>query len=136
MPFYLLALRIVKVYLRPLNIANKRLKQYNYNLAHELQTPISAIDLNLEILEDNYDKSIILDTRRNLKDMSHIIKHLLSLSEKSLHIEKEKLSLQSIVMEYIHYISQEEQDSININILRIIRMPDRIIMHGNSCFLS
>jgi signal transduction histidine kinase len=37
--------------LKPITETNKKLKEYNHNLAHELKTPLSVIKSDLELLE-------------------------------------------------------------------------------------
>jgi signal transduction histidine kinase len=75
--------RVVRLYFKPVEEANKRLKYYNHHLAHELKTPITAMSLNLDTLDIEYDKQAIIDSKKELNNMFNIVDSLLKLSEKS-----------------------------------------------------
>jgi signal transduction histidine kinase len=46
---YFLANRLSIIAMEPIKKANKNLKDYNHNLAHELKTPISIMRSDIEL---------------------------------------------------------------------------------------
>jgi signal transduction histidine kinase len=48
---YFIAYGLAKITIKPIEENNKKLKEYNHNLAHEIKTPLAVVKSNLELLE-------------------------------------------------------------------------------------
>jgi len=48
---YFVSYFLAKFTIKPIEENNKKLKEYNHNLAHELKTPLAVIKSDLELLE-------------------------------------------------------------------------------------
>jgi signal transduction histidine kinase len=48
---YYISLKLANKTTNNIKLANKKLREYNYNVAHELKTPLSVIKSDLELLE-------------------------------------------------------------------------------------
>lgn len=137
LPLYFLATRVVKIYLKPIEEANNRLKHYNYNLAHELRTPISAIGLNFDVLKWWYDEQYILDSRKELKNMHNIVDSLLKLSERSVKENLEHINVLEEIRLFkltlnkkervLIYTDVDEKLTIISNKVLFFRLLDNII---------
>jgi len=93
---YFFSLRLAYKTTKNLEEANLKLKEYNYNLAHELKTPLSVLKLDLELLEMswNVDNEIIKSSKDEIKSMQEIIDGLLFLSENKTDIKKDNIFLE------------------------------------------
>jgi len=48
---YILSYIFAKDIIKPIRQNNRKLKEYNHNIAHEIKTPLAIIKSNLELLE-------------------------------------------------------------------------------------
>lgn len=94
---YFISYFLAKATIKPIEENNKKLREYNHNLAHEIKTPISVISSNLELLEINYDKELIKSSKEELKLMQNITDDLLLLSENNELKNKEKISFKDLL---------------------------------------
>lgn len=106
---YFFSYFFAKVTIEPIEENNKKLKEYNHNLAHEIKTPLSVIKSNLELLEINFDKELISSSKEEILYMQEIIDNLLFLSEKTILNKKDYISIKEIVEKY-------KKENINIKI--------------------
>lgn len=90
---YFISYFLARITIKPIEEHNKKLKDYNHNLAHELKTPISIVKSNLELLEIEYDKNLIKSSQEELDFMINIIDSLLFLSNKNKKIIKQKINI-------------------------------------------
>lgn len=86
---------------------NQKLKDYNHFLAHELKTPISVIQSNLEVLRYWYNQEKIQNSLDELKAMDGIIGWLLDFSESLQRSEKKEINLENFLKKYIHIFPEE-----------------------------
>lgn len=106
---YFFSYFFAKITIEPIEENNKKLKEYNHNLAHEIKTPLSVIKSNLELLEINFDKELINSSKEEILYMQEIIDNLLFLSEKTILNKKENISIVEIVEKY-------KKENINIQV--------------------
>lgn len=83
---------------------NKKLKDYNHFLAHELKTPIAIVQSNLEVLEYWFDKEKINNSKIELKNMTEIINGLLSFSETVQITNKTDINLENFIKQNLYFI--------------------------------
>ncbi len=130
---YLISYILAKITIKPIEDANKMLKEFNHNLAHEIKTPISIIKSNMELLSLWYEKKLVDSSIEELSVISEITDWLLFLSEKSDNIKKEKLLLNTIIKKYksdFVIIKEEGNFYVNANYILIRRMIDNIISNA------
>jgi signal transduction histidine kinase len=48
---YFLTKYLVKIFLKPIEEHNQKLKEYNHNIAHEIKTPLTILNMNLEMMD-------------------------------------------------------------------------------------
>ncbi|MDD3145005.1 MAG: HAMP domain-containing sensor histidine kinase [Candidatus Gracilibacteria bacterium] len=120
---YFFSYFFAKVTIQPIEENNKKLKEYNHNLAHEIKTPLSVIKSNLELLELNFDKELINSSKEEILYMQEIIDNLLFLSEKTVLNKRENISIKEIVEKY-------KKENINIEV------DGDFIIVGNSILLD
>lgn len=78
---YLISYILAKITIRPIEENNKKLKEYNHNLAHEIKTPLAVLKSNIELLEIWFDKELLVSSSEEINWMESIIDSLLFLSE-------------------------------------------------------
>ncbi len=117
---YFLSYFLARKTLKPIEENNKKLKEYNHNLAHELKTPLSVIKSDLELLEiwKKFDLELIKSSKEEIISMQEIIDSLLFLSQKQNNLQKEKINLFDIINEKIDkknfIISKKNKEKIYI----------------------
>jgi signal transduction histidine kinase len=74
---YILSARIVK----PISDSYEKQRQFITNASHDLKTPITIIDADMDILEMDYDDNEWLqDIRKQTRRLSELIQELVFLS--------------------------------------------------------
>ncbi len=130
---YFVSYVLAKITIKPIEDANKLLKEFNHNLAHEIKTPISIIKSNMELLNLSYEKKLVDSSIEELNTITEITDWLLFLSEKSTNISKEKLLLNDIIKKYnsdFIIINEEGEFYVNANSVLINRMIDNILSNA------
>lgn len=94
---YIVAYLLAKITIKPIEENNKKLKEYNHNLAHEIKTPLAVVKSNLELLELWYDKSLVASSIEEINSMRDITDNLLFLSENTTLKDNEKVSFLEII---------------------------------------
>lgn len=106
---YFIALFLAKITYKPILENNKKLKEYNHTLAHEIKTPLTVLKSNLELLEMWYDKEIVNSSQEEIEYLKNITNDLLFLSENNQLTDKKLISFNKFLQEY-------KNQEINLNI--------------------
>lgn len=113
LPLFFFSRQIVVLYFKPIAESNKRLQQYNHNLAHEIKTPISSILLSLDLLAHQHPWEDIEYLKSELKWINKIVESLLSVSEKAT-TNLLQHNLWHLVIKHIHTYDNETQKNISL----------------------
>lgn len=101
-------------YLTHIQQYNKKLKDYNHYLAHELKTPISIMSSNLDILKYEYSEDKIFKSKEELKNMTKIINGLLEFSETIQISNKVDINVENFIKRNIYFLIQDSKNTISI----------------------
>jgi signal transduction histidine kinase len=95
------------------------MKNFIHNAGHELKTPISVIDSNLQLIDDlkTYDKEMNLEMRNEIKRLNSLLDSLIKLSDIKNFTKTEKINLKSIITEIINEFKlKTDKKNIKINL--------------------
>jgi len=124
----------ISKYTKNIKELNEKLKSYNHNLAHEIQTPIAVIKSNLELLDMWYDRELIKSSIEETDLLKDIVNNLLFLSENNSNIKKDKISIFDILSNNFldeEIILEKKQDfEIYANETLIKRLVSNIISNA------
>lgn len=112
---YFIVYFFVRKYLEHIQLYNKKLKDYNHYLAHELKTPISIMSSNLDILKYEYSQDKITKSKEELKNMTNIINGLLDYSQSIQISNKTDINLENFLKKHIYFLPDEQKKSIFIH---------------------
>lgn len=101
--FYFLWKKFVNKTLKPVEENISDMKNFIHNVSHEFKTPIAVINSNLQLIkaEKKYDKNLIEENIKIIKDFNNLIDSLNQLSWISLDLKKEKVKLKKEIPEII-----------------------------------
>lgn len=94
---------------------NKKLQEYNHYLAHELKTPISVVQSNLDVLKYWFDKDKISSSKLELKNMVNIINWLLNFSETIQITDKKDINIENFIKKHLYFIQWSDNIIIENN---------------------
>ncbi|MBR1743651.1 MAG: GHKL domain-containing protein [Lachnospiraceae bacterium] len=98
-----------RIVFRPVEESYQKQKRFITDASHEIKTPLTIIDANIEVIEMLHEESEWTKSIRNqVKRLSSLTKHLVMLSkleEKSEVMEKEPFSLSELVEESVQSFS-------------------------------
>ena len=116
---YFLSLKLAYKTTKNIKIANKKLREYNYNVAHELKTPLSVIKSDLELLEMLWkiDNDVIKSSKQEVNFMQDIIDSLLFLSENEIILEKQEIYVKEEILGIInkYFSNNNKKFKLEIN---------------------
>lgn len=98
---FFFSIKLSRLTIRPIKEHNKKLKEYNHNLAHELKTPLAVLKSNIELAEMTNDACNVRGSKEEIDSMEEIINGLLFLSESHLSKSKEKIFLHTFLDDFI-----------------------------------
>ncbi len=111
---YFIIYFFVRKYLEHIEKYNKKLKDYNHYLAHELKTPISIMSSNLDILKYEYSQENIEKSKLQLKNMTNIINGLLKFSQSIQISNKTDINIENFIRKNIYFLDEKKKKSIHI----------------------
>ena len=107
--------------------SNKKLKDYNHYIAHELKTPISVISSNMEVLKYWFDQKIIDKSKMELKNMTKIIDGLLDFSETIRLENKKNINLENFLKTQINFLEKKENIEIKNKLFNFHIKTDEVL---------
>lgn len=118
----LIANKYVSVLVRNIEDSNSRNKEFISNAAHELRTPITLIQTNIELAEksQNYQK-YLGQAKAEIRDYNEFVKKLLQLA----NIQKEKVALSGtidlneIIQDSLYSIDKQVKER-NLDVIKIM----------------
>ncbi len=135
---YFIAYILAKITIKPIEDNNKKLKEYNHNLAHEIKTPLAVVKSNLELLELGYDKSLVASSIEEINSMRDITDNLLFLSENTTLKDNEKISFLEIIqgLEININLDVKKDFVINGNKVLITRLLSNLLENAKKYKIS
>lgn len=116
-------------------------KQFVENASHELKTPLSVIQANLDTVLDDKKikekelKDLINNSKKQVRVMDELTEDLLLLSmiSSDVKIEKESIDITELIKDTAKDLEKSSKDmNINIKVEKI----DKVVMKGNKVLLS
>lgn len=101
---YLIWFRFVNKIFVPVEENIKDMSDFIHNAWHELKTPISVIDSNIQLLKEmkTYDESMVDELKGEVIKLNSLIDSLVKLSDIDVFKEVEKISLKDVVEEILN----------------------------------
>lgn len=118
---------IIKKIFNNIEDYNKKLKDYNHYLAHELKTPIAIVQSNLEVLEYWFDTEKIKNSKAELKNMTEIINGLLKFSETVQITNKTDINLENFIKQNLYFIEWSKNIEIINNEFNLSIHTDELL---------
>lgn len=112
---YILSTYLIRLFLKPINEYNTKLKEYNHNLAHEIKTPLTIVNMNLDLLENDDNKDIVESNKDEIKKIKNITDSLLFLSENFTLREIQKIEINTCVREYLEKSTNKDKVEVIYN---------------------
>lgn len=94
--------------MKPINEYNTKLKEYNHNLAHEIKTPLTVLNMNLGMLENDENTKIVKSNKEEIEKIKNITDSLLFLSENFTLKEIQKFEINNTIKKFIEANSNQE----------------------------
>jgi signal transduction histidine kinase len=107
--------------------SNKKLKDYNHYLAHELKTPISIINSNMEVLKYWFDEKIVEKSKWELKNITKIIDSLLDYSQTIQIQNKTNINLENFLQSQNIFLSENFEIIIHNKLFNFHINTDKIL---------
>lgn len=124
---YIVWYQFVDKTLKPVEANIKDMKDFIHNVWHELKTPISVIDSNIQLIKDmkKYDKEMTLEMKKEVIRLNSLIDSLINLTDIDLHKDSVEIKLHDILNEIINDFKSritEKKLDIEINITKSVNI--------------
>lgn len=125
---FFFSIKLSRLTIRPIKEHNKKLKEYNHNLAHELKTPLAVLKSNIELAEMTNDTCNIRGSKEEIWSMEEIINGLLFLSESNVLHSKEKIYLRDFLDEFVPTLWLKKNINYSTLSEKIYVQADKILL--------
>ena len=115
---YIIWFRFVNKIFIPVEENIKDMSDFIHNAWHELKTPISVIDSNIQLLKEmkTYDESMVSELKNEVSKLNSLIDSLVKLSDIDVFKDVEKVNLKDLVEEILNDFKLEiEKKSLKIS---------------------
>ncbi len=115
---YIIWFRFVNKIFIPVEENIKDMSDFIHNAWHELKTPISVIDSNIQLLIEmkTYDESMVSELKNEVSKLNSLIDSLVKLSDIDVFKDVEKVNLKDLVEEILNDFKLEiEKKSLKIS---------------------
>lgn len=131
---YFIGFKFVNKAFIPVEENMQDMKDFIHNAGHELKTPISVIDSNIQLIDDLkiYDVEMTKELKNEVLRLNSIIDWLIQLSNIDLLKDTQKNNLKDIILDIIAELKYKIEDKklkIDINI------PENINIRANTDYL-
>lgn len=112
------------------------MKNFVHNAGHELKTPISVIDSNLQLIDDikSYDKEMTKEMKQEIQKLNSLINSLIQLTDINSLQKKEKNNLKEVTEEILKDF-QQKIDKKNIEVSLKIENNIHIMAHKGYLYI-
>ncbi len=112
----------------------KNMKNFIHNAGHELKTPLSVVDSNLQLIDDiwKYDKEMTKEMKHEVRKLNSLIDSLIELSDISITKKVSKIGLKEIVEEIV---ADRKREIKKMDISLDINIPDDVKINANKNYL-
>nr|MDD3720670.1 HAMP domain-containing sensor histidine kinase [Candidatus Gracilibacteria bacterium] len=119
--FYFIGYKFVSKVLKPVEENIKEMSDFIHNVGHELKTPISVIDSNIQLINDmkTYDKEMTIELKNEVIRLNSLIDSLINLTNIDTLKDSEEINLKDAIGEVINefkYKISEKKIEVKINI--------------------
>lgn len=124
---YIVWYRFVDRALKPVEANIKDMKDFIHNVWHELKTPLSVIDSNIQLINDmkKYDKDMTLELKNEVIKLNSLIDSLIKLTNIDLLKDTTEVNLKELVDEIISDFKYKINEK-NIEIQTIIPKTTKV----------
>ncbi|MBB1564867.1 HAMP domain-containing histidine kinase [Candidatus Gracilibacteria bacterium] len=134
--FYFIGFSFVNRVFKPVEENISDMKNFIHNAGHELKTPISVIDSNIQLLLDmkTYDEEMILELKTEVLKLNSLLQSLINLSDIGSFRNVEKVDLSDIIEEILKSYSEKIQEK-NIKIEKNIKKNIFVIANRDYLYI-
>lgn len=131
---YLVWYKFVDKTLKPVEVNIKDMRDFIHNVGHELKTPISVIDSNIQLMNDmkSYDRDMTMELKKEVIRLNSLIDSLINLT----NIDSLKNTEEIIVKDLINEIIKEYKQKLSEKNIEVkISITKNVIVKANRDYL-